>query len=449
MDDSANAPMSSLIDVGKKWEGRIIDGKFPLRKWLGGSDRSAVFLTERGGNGPENAAIKLIPGEVFSADNIDQAAQLSRWANTAKLSHPHLVRLFESGRTQIDGNNFLYVVMEYAEENLAQIFPQRPLSPEEVKEMLPPAAEVLAYLHQAGLAHGHIKPSNIMAVADRLKISSDSLRKSGERDKQAPNSYLAPEVVATGPTAAADVWSFGATLIAVLTQHEPAIEKRNDAEGAIPYVPQPFYGIVRQCLRINPKQRCTMNKILGKPEVQETPPKGAFEKPDPAKRSKVWLAVPVIAVLVLFVVWIGHGSRRHSAPPVETHTAESSVTAIVPPLESPVPPETNAAPARASTAKGKVIQEISPDISPTARRTITGHVKVTVHISVDASGRVSEANLVSPGPSRYFANQALVAARRWKFNPPRSDGKDAPSEWTLRFQFGRTSTEVSPAETKP
>ena len=53
-----------------------------------------------------------------------------------------------------------------------------------------------------------------MAVDDQLKISSDSLRKSGERDKQAPSAYLAPEAVATGPTPAADVWSLGATLVA-------------------------------------------------------------------------------------------------------------------------------------------------------------------------------------------------------------------------------------------
>jgi len=437
------------MDVGKTWEGRIIDGKFPLRKWLGGSDRSAVFLTERAGNGSATAAIKLIPSEIFSADNIDQSAQLSRWASTAKLSHPNLLRLFESGRTQIDGNNFLYVVMECAEENLAQILPQRPLSPEEVKEMLPPAAGALSYLHQAGLAHGHIKPSNVMALADQLKISSDSLRKSGERDKQVPNPYLAPEVVATGPTPAADAWSFGATLIAVLTQHEPTIEKRSDAEVAIPYVPQPFYGIARQCLRMNPKQRCTMNKILGKPEVQETPPEEAFERPNPAKRGKAWLVAPVIAVLILFVIWIGYGSHRHSVPSVETHTVGSPAAASIPPPESTVPPETNAVPARASTAKGKVTQEISPDISPTARRTITGHVKVTVRVLVDRSGKVSEANIVSPGPSKYFANQALAAARHWKFSPPRLDGKDASSEWTLRFQFGRTSTEVSPLETKP
>jgi len=143
-----------------------------------------VFLTERTGGGPQKAAIKLIRAEVFSAGNFDEAAQLSRWADSAKLSHPHLIRLFESGRGQIDASNFLYVVMEYAEENLAQILPQRALSPEEVKEMLPPTAETLALLHQAGFAHGRIKPSNIVAVDNQLKISADSLRKAGERDKQ-------------------------------------------------------------------------------------------------------------------------------------------------------------------------------------------------------------------------------------------------------------------------
>src|ERR1700674_6063279 len=183
--------MSSLIDVGKKWEGRIINGKFSLREWLGGSEHSAVFLTERSGNRPQKAAIKLIFAEVFSAGNLDEAAQLSRWAESAKLSHPHLIQLYESGRCQIDGENFLYVVMEYAEENLAQILPQRPLSPAEVSEMLPPTVEALAFLHRAGFVHGHLKPSNVFAVDNQLKISSDSLRKIGERDQQTPTAYIA------------------------------------------------------------------------------------------------------------------------------------------------------------------------------------------------------------------------------------------------------------------
>ncbi len=110
--------MSTPIELWKNWEGRVVDGKFTLRRWLGGSDHSAVFLTERGGRQAQKAAIKLI-----SAGNPDADAQLSGWGDAAKLSHPHLIRLFESGRGQIDDTRLLYVVMEYAEENLAEILP--------------------------------------------------------------------------------------------------------------------------------------------------------------------------------------------------------------------------------------------------------------------------------------------------------------------------------------
>ena len=33
----------------KLWEGQIVDEKFPLHRFLGGSDHDAVFLTERPG----------------------------------------------------------------------------------------------------------------------------------------------------------------------------------------------------------------------------------------------------------------------------------------------------------------------------------------------------------------------------------------------------------------
>jgi len=76
-------------------------------------------------------------------------------------------------------------------------------------------------------------------------------------------------------------------------------------------------------------------------------------------------------------------------------------------------------------------------------------VKVSVQVSVDTSGNVSQATLSSPGPSKYFANQALTAARRWTFQPPQVAGQASPSEWILRFQFGRTSTQVFPAKIRP
>ena len=421
--------MSGLTDVWKQFEGRVVDGAFPLQKWLGGSEHSAVFLTERGKNASQKAAIKLISAQVFSTGNIDEATQLARWANSAKLSHPHLIRLFESGRGQIGDAKFLYVVMEYAEENLAQILPLRPLSPAEVNEMLPPTAEALAYLHQAGFSHGHIKPSNILAVDNQLKISADSLRKTGERDSHTPTPYDAPEIAITGPSTAADVWSLGVVLVAIMTQQEPQTISGGWAKVAYK-IPQPIYGIAQRCLRVDPRERGTVNEILGKPKIQTPLPSKAIERP-PAKRSNIWLLLPVVVVVILLAVLLGRRAHQPTVPPAQT-------------TESPTA-STNAH----AAARGKVLQEVSPDVSPGARRTIKGRVKVSVQVSVDTSGNVSQARLVSSGPSKYFANQALAAARRWKFTPAEVNGQPLPSEWTLRFQFGRTSTQVFPAETKP
>jgi TonB family protein len=90
-----------------------------------------------------------------------------------------------------------------------------------------------------------------------------------------------------------------------------------------------------------------------------------------------------------------------------------------------------------------------PDISRGAQNTITGKVKVSVQVTVDASGNVSEARFVSPGPSKYFAARSEAAARRWTFTPPRVDGQATSSEWLLRFQIGRASVQAFPTQTKP
>jgi TonB family protein len=436
--------MSSLTDIWRTWEGRVVDGKFPLRQWLGGSDHSAVFLTERSGNGSHKAAIKLISAEVFSADNLDEVTQLSRWSENAKLSHPHLIRLFENGRGLIDDRKFVYLIMEYAEENLEQILPQRALSPEEVKEMLPPTAEALAFLHQSGFAHGHIKPANIMAVENQLKISSDTLRKLGEPDNQPPGVYAAPEVAKTGASPAADVWSLGAVMVATLTQQAPNIQNTNEHVTVPESIPQPLRGIAERCLRIDPQQRPTINEFLNKAEVEKSRSSNPTEEQLPAKRGNLWVVVPIIVAILLIAVWLGH--KPHQAP---ASAAENSATE-----SSPAPAAQSSSPSHDQAAsngnvQGRVLQEVPADVSPGALHTITGHIKVSVQVSVDASGNVSGARLVSPGPSKYFAEHALAAARGWKFAPPQVNGQPSPSEWILRFQFGRTSTQVSPAQTRP
>src|SRR5947208_1997991 len=121
---------SNMPEAWKQWEGQVVNAEtgdfhFQLRQYLGGSEGGAVFLT---GLGPEfpRVAIKLVPADAGTAET-----QLSRWQRTVKLSHPHLLRIFQAGRCRIESTELLFVVMEYAEEDLSQILPERPLTSSE------------------------------------------------------------------------------------------------------------------------------------------------------------------------------------------------------------------------------------------------------------------------------------------------------------------------------
>ena len=91
------------------------------------------------------------------------------------------MRLFERGTCAAEQDSLFYVVMEYADENLSQVIPDRPLTVEEAKQVLEPALSALAYLHSRGFAHGHLKPSNFMAIDSSLKISSDGVSQNRRR----------------------------------------------------------------------------------------------------------------------------------------------------------------------------------------------------------------------------------------------------------------------------
>src|SRR5258707_4029332 len=141
----------TMTEVWTKWEGQVINGVFPLLRVLSASDHSAVFLTEYKAQHLPNAALKLVPVMPALAQ-----AQLSYWTTAATLSHPHLIRLFEVGRCEIEGLPFLFVVMEYADQTLSQILPLRALTPDEVRKMRLPTLSALAFLHAKNLVQGQL-----------------------------------------------------------------------------------------------------------------------------------------------------------------------------------------------------------------------------------------------------------------------------------------------------
>jgi TonB family protein len=247
-----------MTDPWKQQEGQTVGGRFRLIQYLGGTEHSAVFLTELG-ESRQRVAIKLIGADPAEADS-----QLSRLRRAAKLSHPHLLRIFESGRAQVGNADVLYVVTEYAEEDLAQILPDRALTPEEVRKMLPFVIEALQYLHSQGLVHARLKPSNILAVNDQLKLSIDGVCSVNERGPsgEKPTAYDPPELAPTGPSPAGDVWSLGMTIVEVLTKRLPVWEWTGHADPPAPRtLPAPFLEIARNCLRRDPAMRCTLREI--------------------------------------------------------------------------------------------------------------------------------------------------------------------------------------------
>jgi TonB family protein len=431
------------------WVGRVIDGRFTLLKWLGGSASGDVFLTELRGPQPQKAAIKLIP-----ADAADAEAYLATWVATTTLSHPHLMRLFHTGRCQINATRLLYAVMEYAEEDLSEILPERPLTPSEAREMLDPVLDALSYLHEKGFVHGHLKPSNIMVVDNVVKLSRGSLHGAGGLGKPLPESrvpaqrfYDAPEIATETISPAADVWSLGVTLVEALTQHPPVWDRTTNREPIVPEsIPQPFADIARECLRSDPARRWTLSQVKGLLEPTPSLP-NPRSKIDRTAPGKLGMTALIAAALVLLVVVAGLKLRSHHPEPSLPSGKQQpapSIAALLP--QSPAPRTQTSA---GVAMKGAVAERVLPNVPRSASSTIQGKVKVRLRVTVDRSGAVSNVTFESPGPSKYFANLALQAARQWKFKPAQVDGHAVPSVWILRFQFGQPGTEVTPVEASP
>ena len=262
-----------MSDTWREWEGQVIDGAFQLRRHLGGSDHSVVFLTERGET-KQKAAIKFVQAGAAGAE-----AQLSRWKQIAQLSHPNLIRLFETGRCHLAGMNLLYVVMEYADENLAQFLPHRPLAPAETRDMLEPFLDTLKYLHSLNFVHGRVQPGNILAIDDQLKLSSDTICRAGDPRAKVEKAdvYAPPDAATRTLSPSDDVWSLGITLVEALTQHAPTAEElaspsQQDEPHLSADLPEPFLDITRHCLRRDLQRRWTIGEIAARLNPQAAPP---------------------------------------------------------------------------------------------------------------------------------------------------------------------------------
>ena len=239
-------PSESMGEAWATLEGHVVNGVFPLRRYLGSSDHSGVFLSEFTSGAPSQVALKLVPVTGKLAES-----QLSLWFAASVLDCPQLLRLLDAGRCQVGGLHYVYAAMEYADQNLAQLLEHRALTEDEAREMLAPTLEALAFLHGRGLVQGRVKPSNILVVGDGLKLASDTIRPAGEVGDgvNAMSGYDAPETRDGSCSGAGDVWALGVTLCEALTRRPPS--GLRDSGGRVVLPPElsaAFRELIGRCL---------------------------------------------------------------------------------------------------------------------------------------------------------------------------------------------------------
>jgi serine/threonine protein kinase len=469
-----------MSEVWTRWQGHVINGVFPLGRYLGCSNHSGVFLTESAARSPPQVAVKLVPTNRALAES-----QLPRWKRAGALAHPHLVRLWEWGGCQLDGLPYLYAVMEYADQTLAQLLQHRALTDDEAREMLLPTLDALGFLHGRDLVQGQLKPANFLVVGDQLKLASDTIRRvnAGTMNANTPTVYDPPEARHGSSSTADDIWALGVSLFEALTRRPPSGlgEPREAIVLPADFSPA-FREVVVRCLSVSPQDRPSMTELVAwargrsagsapaatiqsaalvQPEPrtlepassQTAPPQLAPEAARPARsmaqsaKTRAFLTVTLGAVMILALGWtlvrVLRNHRTPAPPPVQALGGSLPQTPgdagpAAAELRAPVSTVLTTKPARSEVSTSpSTLDEVIPDVPQNARRTLRGHISVWVRVIVDPDGSVFAAVVDRAGPSGYFQRLAIDAATKWTFPPV-----DTPSQrlMQVRFEFSRDGT---------
>jgi serine/threonine-protein kinase len=215
--------------------GRLLDRRYRIGARVARGGMASVYeATDT--RLDRTVAVKVMhPG---LGDDQEFAERFVREARAAaRLNHPHVVGVYDQGDDTSDGQDTVFLVMEYVPGHTLRdvIRKEAPMPPVKALALLEPVVSALAAAHRAGLVHRDVKPENVL-IADeahggRVKVADFGLAKAVSADTQhtatggiliGTVSYLAPELVVDGRSdARADVYATGVVLYELLTGTKP------------------------------------------------------------------------------------------------------------------------------------------------------------------------------------------------------------------------------------
>jgi serine/threonine protein kinase len=320
-------------------------------------------------------ALKILPAQALADDQVVSRFQQEMKA-VGRLEHPNIVRAYDA--REIDEKHVL--VMELVEgKNIAEVVESRGrLTVADACETVRQAAVGLQYVHEKGLVHRDVKPSNLMLTPEgQVKILDLGLARFRTRQPsdhemtragQAVGTphYMAPEQVTDSRTAdtRADVYGLGCTLYRLLSGRAPYDEPRyEDALDVLtahlaepvpsirevrPDTPDALAAVLDQMLAKSPSDRfetpgqvaaalepfaqgCDL-RALAAPWESRTPSKAQPTPPFPW----FWRLIGTAAILLVLVV--GGKTAAQRLAPLWDNEGEDSV-AMVPEASPDRPPQ--------------------------------------------------------------------------------------------------------------
>jgi serine/threonine protein kinase len=239
---------ASYIPEGRDAMSRLVNDRYTMLEVIGQGAMGKVWrghdeLLDR------DVAIKellLDPGlnDIERAELADLAMHEAR--STARLSHPGIITVFDV--VQEDGVPLIVMELVHG-HSLAEILKTDVrLAPKRVAEIGSAMLDALREAHVAGIVHRDLKPANVL-ITDRRVIITDFgiAQRSGHQSAAAPGemtgtpAFMAPEQAEGAPaSAAADLWSLGATLY-------------NAVEGRPPYNGPDYVSVLLTLLTQDPE----------------------------------------------------------------------------------------------------------------------------------------------------------------------------------------------------
>jgi eukaryotic-like serine/threonine-protein kinase len=363
--------------------GTVLDGKLRIERLLASGAAGDVYQALHLGLGTHVAVKILRPGGGETAA-IRQRRFLREARVAARLRSPHVVRVFDVIAGE-DENDLTYIVMELLEgETLAErLHRDGPLPIREAVEFIQQAAHALGEMHDAGIIHRDVKPSNLFlekgadgahkvklldfgVAALRQPVSRDSGITFSEAFIGTPR-YMAPEQVRSSKSvdARADVWALavtlhellagappfdGVTVIAILNQ----IERGSAAplEQLRPEVPAGLVALLRRGMSRDPDDRPANARALGEAlePFGDRDERAVTARPVPTTRRLALVVATATAVTFLVLLGLRRpGDARPSAVSDIAPVAPSGSAAPVATVASDPAPAPSAAPIPSSS----------------------------------------------------------------------------------------------------